>query len=221
MWVLPKVDDEFIARMEHLLDLYARPYDSHEPLLCFDEKSKELHDETRPLQPTKPGKPRRRDYEYKRNGTRNIFLTVEPRGGWRRVRHTARRTKRDFAQEIMRIVSLSRYQHARKLHIVLDNLNTHGAPSLIETFGKEKAMRLIERTTFHHTPKHASWLNMAEIELSILARQALGRIGTRSLLGKQLRIWSRDRNRKKATINWSFTTDDARRIFKYRPKELS
>lgn len=221
MWVLPKVDDEFIARMEHVLGLYALPYDPNEPLICFDEKSLQLLSDARPALPTAPGKPRRRDYEYKRNGTRNIFLAVEPKAGWRSVRRTPRRTKRDFAHEIARIVGRARYRNARKLHIVLDNLNTHGEHSLLETFGEEKAMRLIARIAFHHTPKHASWLNMAEIELSILGRQALGRIATDALLAERLRVWECERNRKQCIINWKFTVDDARRVFRYEPKELS
>ena len=221
MWVLPKIDDAFIAAMEHVLALYALPYNKEEPLLCFDEKSTQLLQDTRTTIETKPGKPRRKDYEYKRNGTRNIFLAVEPKAGWRSVKATARRTKRDFAKEIARIEGLARYTHAKKIHVALDNLNTHGEHSLVETFGKAEAKRIMKRIVFHHTPKHASWLDMAEIELSILTRQALGRIGTATALRKRLRIWSRDRNRKKAVITWSFTAKDARRVFEYRPKKLS
>jgi hypothetical protein len=200
MWVLPKIDAAFIAAMEHVLALYALPYNPKEPLLCFDEKSIQLIEETRKVIETKAGKPRKRDYEYKRNGTRNIFLVVEPKAGWRSVKATARRTKHNFAKEIARIEGCARYTHAKKIHVVLDNLNTHGEHSLVETFGKKEAKRLMKRIVFHHTPKHASWLDMAEIELSILTRQALGRIGTKAALRKRLSVWSRDRNRKKATI---------------------
>lgn len=221
MWVLPKIDAAFITAMEHVLALYALPYNPKEPLLCFDEKSIQLLEDTRTTIPTKAGTPRRRDYEYKRNGTRNIFLAVEPKAGWRSVKTTARRTQRDFAKEIARIEGLARYQYAKKIHIVCDNLNTHGEHSFVTALGKAEAGRLMKRIVFHHTPKHASWLDMAEIELSILTRQALGRIGAVPELRKRLRIWSRDRNRKKAVITWSFTVKDARRVFKYRPKKLS
>ena len=201
MWVLPKIDDQFIANMEAVLRLYARPHDPYEPMLCLDEKSIQLIEETRKVIPAKQGKPRKRDYEYKRNGTRNIFLAVEPKGGWRRVRATARRTKHDFAKEIARIVTLARYRKARKIHIVLDNLNTHGGHSLIERYGKKRTKQLLRRVVFHHTPKHASWLNRAEIELSILSRQALGRIATTTLLDQRLDVWEHDRNRRQSTIN--------------------
>ena len=202
--------------MEDILDLYAKPYDAKEPVICFDEKSKQLLKDTRPIQQTKPGKPRRRDHEYERNGTRNIFMAVEPKGGRRETTVTKRRTKRDFAREITRIVNLPRYRAARRIHVVLDNLNTHFAASLIETFGRQKAKCLLRRIRFHYTPKHASWLNMAEIELSIVSRQALGgRIPDEDALTERIRRWRGQRNRAGATIKWKFTKDGARKIFKY------
>jgi len=216
MWCIPRVDEAFIARMEDVVDLYAKPYNPHEPVLCFDEKSKELHNETRPLQRMTPTRSRRRDYEYTRNGTANLFVTVEPKGGYREVTVTDRRTKKDFAEEIRRIVDLQRYRDATTVHIVLDNLNTHNASSFRETFGDDVTAQLMERIQFHHTPKHASWLNMAEIELSILGRQCVNqRIPTKERLATAVRIWAQRRNSARNTIQWKFTRADARNVFKY------
>lgn len=217
MWCIPKVTPEFIERMEDVLGLYAPPYNPCEPVLCFDEKSKELHGEKRAQQRTKAGTPRRRDYEYKRNGTRNIFMAVEPKGGFRRATVTKRRTKLDFAEAIQHIALLPRYRGAALLHVVLDNLNTHDEHSLIERFGNVAARRLMRRLKFHHTPTHASWLNMAEIELSVMEGQCTkGRIGTASLLEKKLHVWQEDRNAHHAMINWTFTRAQARKQFRYR-----
>lgn len=201
--------------MEDVLDLYQKPYNSKEPVVCFDEKSKQLLQDTMPVSPTKPGKPRRRDYEYKRHGTRNIFCSVEPRGGHREITDTKRRTKRDFAFEIRRIVTTT-YQKAKKIHFVLDNLNTHCRKSLRETFGPMETRRMMHRICFHYTPTHASWLNMAEIELSILGRQALRqRIPNGELLRDICTTYEQRRNQHHATITWRFTKHDARKIFKY------
>jgi hypothetical protein len=222
MWCIPTITPEFIERMEEVLDLYARAYNPHEPVLCFDEKSKQLLSDSRPMIPAQEGRFPRRDYEYVRRGTENIFLTVEPKGGFRRAKVTKRRTRSDFAKEVTRITKLPRYRKATKIHIVCDNLNTHYEKSLTETFG-ERANEILKRIEFHHTPKHASWLNMAEIELSILSRQALkGRIGTKKLLKERIRNYERNRNGAKALIQWKFTKDDARRIFHYNTEsELS
>jgi transposase len=212
---------EFIARMEDTLDLYARPYDPKEPVLCFDEKSKQLLKDTRRGVAMKPGKPRRRDYEYARNGVRNIFLAVEPKGGFRTVSVTRHRKKPDFARDIERIAGLARYRKAKHIHIVLDNLNTHFEKSLIETFGPDKTKRMMRRIRFHYTPKHGSWLNMAEIELSIMGRQCMNRrIPTESKLVSAAASWEQRRNSRNATINWRFTKQLARRIFKYRKTEI-
>jgi len=216
MWCVPKVTPEYVERMEDLLTLYAKPYDPKEPVICFDEKSKQLIEETRPIQNTKPGKARRKDYEYKRNGTKNVFVAVEPKGGHREVRVTDRRTKQDFAKEIDRIIRLPRYREVKTIHIVLDNLNTHFEKSFVETFGTEKAEKIMQRIQFHYTPKHASWLNMAEIEIGILDRQCIkGRIPTEELMKEKIRAWVRERNQQKKTIKWSFTVTDAREKFKY------
>jgi DDE superfamily endonuclease len=222
MWCIPKVTPEFIDRMENILDLYAKPYDPEEPMLCFDEKSKQLLQDTRAPLPMKSCIPVRRDYEYKRNGTRNIFITVEPKGGYREVAVTQRRQKPDFAKEITRIIALPRYRHAKKIHVVLDNLNTHFESSFIETFGKEEAVRITDRIAFHYTPKHASWLNMAEIEISVFSKQSIrGRIPTEDALISRAGMWQKERNRERATISWKFTVADARKKFNYEPQKLN
>jgi hypothetical protein len=222
MWCVPTIDKQFVERMEDVVELYAKPYDPQEPVVCFDEKSKQLLEDTRPIQHTTPCATRRRDYTYKRNGTRNVFLTVEPKGGHRAVVVTKRRTKQDFACEIKRLLNLPRYRVARCIHIVLDNLNTHFEKSFIETFGETEARTLMNRIRFHHTPKHASWLNMAEIEISILSRQCIrGRIPTERVLRGKIHEWQKKRNTCRATINWKFTTRDARKLFNYKPKSLS
>jgi hypothetical protein len=222
MWCIPAITPEFAERMEHILDLYAKPYDPREPVICFDEKSKQLREDTRRLLPMKPGTPLCRAYEYTRNGTRNIFLAVEPKAGFRTASVTERRTKTDFAHEIERIVTSSRYREADIIHIVLDNLNTHCASSLIETLGRKKAREMMRRIRFHHTPKHASWLNMAEIELSVMGRQCLNRrIPTDAVLTREVAAWERYRNYAGATIRWRFTIADARNVFReYYPAKL-
>jgi hypothetical protein len=202
--------------MEDILARYALPYDPKEPMLCFDEKSKELRSDARTKIDAKAGRVQRRDYEYVRNGTANIFMTVEPKGGYRTPRVTARRTRDDFAREIKRVTDLPRYKKARKIHIVLDNLNTHCEKSLIEAFGAKETARIMRRVRFHHTPKHASWLNMAEIELSAMDRQCTKkRIGSAKNLSEELAAWRTRRNAAKAQIRWKFTVEDARKLFKY------
>lgn len=216
MWCIPAVTPEFTARMEEVLDLYAKPYDPKQPVLCFDEKSKQLLKDICPVHPAKEGKPQRRDYEYKRNGTRNIFLAVEPKGGWREATVTRQRTKKDFAEEIKRIIELPRYSHSKRIHVVLDNLNTHFEGSFTETFGTRSAPQILRRIKFHYTPTHGSWLNMAEIELSIFSGQALvGRIPTEEALGKRTSRWKEKRNKQGSTIQWKFTKEDARKVFTY------
>jgi len=202
--------------MEDVLELYERPYNPKEPVVCFDEKSKQLLDNhTEPI-PAKPGRSQRTDYQYKRNGTRNIFVAIEPKAGQRKVKVTKRRTKADFAKFIKRLVQ-NTYQRAEKIHIVLDNLNTHFKSSLQETFDEQIAKQLLKRIVFHYTPYHASWLNMAEIEISILTRQCLNRrIPTEQLLCQEVNKWQAHRNRQKAKINWTFTRKKARKVFKYR-----
>lgn len=216
MWCIPEITPEFIEQMEGLLTLYAKPHNPQEPIICFDEKPKQLLKDTCPIIPAKAGIPVKRDYIYRRNGTRNIFMAVEPKGGWRETTVTLRRTHQDFAREIKRIMELPRYCPARKIHLVCDNLNTHYEKSFIETFGQKESKPILDRLVFHYTPKHASWLNMAEIELSILSRQALGkRIPDDAALKERIAQWRRKRNQASVTIQWKFTRQDARKIFKY------
>lgn len=221
MWCIPEINDRFIERMEDIVALYERPYNPCEPVICFDEKGIQLLKDKRPGTPTQPYKPRRKDYEYKRNGTRNLFVVVEPKRGYRNVAVTKRRTKQDFAREIHRLATV-RYKDAQCIHIVLDNLNTHFEKSLIETFGIQKTNALMRRIQFHYTPVHASWLNMAEIEVSILSRQCLRRripteIGLRSTIG----AWQKRRNQQEVKIHWKFTRTDARKAFNYKTSELN
>lgn len=215
MWCITKITDEYLNRMMNILDIYERPYDPAQPVICFDEKNKQLLGEARKPIPAKPGKAKRVDYEYKRNGTANIFVSVEPKGKFRTVKATKRRTKQDFAKEIKRITNLKKYRRAEKIHIVLDNLNTHFEKSFHETFPKTEAENILKRIEFHHTPKHASWLNMAEIEINVLSGQCLNR-HTPSLkdLRKQIAAWKNSRNRMRMGINWQFTRKKAESKFK-------
>lgn len=212
MWCIPEVTPEFCERMDHILELYEQPYDPAEPVVCFDEKTLQLLEDVRPPQ---YGKINKRDSHYRRKGTTNIFVAVEPQGGFRSTRVSAYRKKPDFAKEIKRITELSRYRNARTIHIVMDNLNTHTERSLVETFGEKKARKILDRVTFHYTPAHASWLNMAEIEISVMSRQCLtGRVGNYHLLRDRLARWRQMRNRHAKTIQWKFTRDDAKKVFR-------
>ena len=196
--------------MEDVLDLYAEPYDPDRPVVCFDETSTQLLADTRPPIPVQPGQPRRQDYEYRRAGTRNIFLTCEPLAGWRHVAITERRTMEDFAHQMRWLVDEA-YPDASVVRVVLDNLNTHRMASLYETFPAAEARRIVRRLEFHHTPKHASWLNMAEIEFSVLTRACLqGRNPDETALQRAINAYEVQRNASKATINWRFSTREAR-----------
>lgn len=199
--------------MFDVLALYAQPYDPCRPKVCFDEKSKELHAEKRNPIPMRPGQPMKQDYEYRRNGTRNLFMFVEPQAGFRHVLITRRRTKLDFAFAMRYLVDVL-YPDAEWIDVVLDQLNTHNAVTLIEIFGKVEADRILSRVRFHHTPAHASWLNMAEIEIGILENQCLDRrIPDEFSLGKETVAWETHRNDQKATIQWSFTREKAEKTF--------
>jgi hypothetical protein len=196
--------------MEDVLSLYAEPYDPARPVVCFDEASKELHAEVREPLPAAPGRPARRDYEYARRGTANIFLAVEPLAGVRRLTVTERRGTLDFAEQMRRLCD-EWYPEARVIRVVLDNLNTHGPQSLFAAFAPEKAWRLMRKLEFHPTPKHASWLNMAELELSVLGRQCLSRrIGDATTLTAEATAWEGRRNAMRARIDWTFRPADAR-----------
>jgi hypothetical protein len=196
--------------MEDVLDLYAEPYDPQRPKVNFDETSKQLIGEARQPLPARPGQAARYDYEYKRNGTRNVFLFCEPQAGWRHVAVTEHRAMQDFAHQMKWLVD-ERYPEAEVIRVVLDNLNTHKPASLYETFPPAEAHRLRQKLEFHYTPKHGSWLNMAEIELSVFARQCLQRrIATAATLQRELAAVEAARNAARATIDWQFTTTDAR-----------
>lgn len=210
MWCVPKVDAEYVARMEDILDLYAEPADPLRPVVCFDESPTQLIGETRTPQPTEPGRAAHYDYEYKRNGTANLFVFVDRHRCWRHVEVTERRTKQDFAMQ-MRDLAEVHYPQAEKIRVVLDNLNTHKPASLYEAFAPAVARRIVRRLEFHYPPKHASWLNMVEIEIGVLKGQCLDRrIPDRTTLSDQIQAWQRARNDDKATINWLFTVDAAR-----------
>ncbi len=196
--------------MEDVLDLYAEPYDPKRPRVNFDEASKQLIGEVRPPLPAQPGHAARYDYEYKRNGTRNLFLFVEPQAGWRHVVVTEHRTMQDFAHQMKWLVD-ERYPEAEVIRVVVDTLNTHKPASLYETFPPAEAHRIRQKLDFHYTPKHGSWPNMAEIELSVLARQCLHRrIAAEATLKRELAAVEAARNAARATIDWQFTTAQAR-----------
>lgn len=200
--------------MEHILDLYQKAYDSKRPMVCFDEKSFQLLSHITNMLVLKPGHASRQDYEYKRNGTRNLFMFVEPKAGSRHVLVTQRRTKQNFAFAMRYLVDVI-YPDAECIDVVMDNLNTHHYHSLVEFFSKQEADRIMNRLEFHFTPEHASWLNMAEIELSILSKQCLSRrIPSEWALTTEIVTWEEARNEKKAKIRWNFTVEEARKVFK-------
>lgn len=203
-----------MERMEAILTLYAQPYDPQRPMICFDEKMTQLLADVRDPLPLTPKIGRRQDYEYKREGTRNLFMLVEPKAGKRTVLVTQRRQKVDFAHAMRYLVDVL-YPHATIIDVVLDNLNTHHYHSLVEHFGKAEADRIMNRLCFHFTPPHGSWLNMAEIELSILARQCLKRrLPDEWTLALEIIAWEDTRNQAQAKIHWRFSVDDARRVFR-------
>jgi hypothetical protein len=197
--------------MEDVLELYAEPYDAQRPVVCFDETSTQLLSEARSPLPPRPGKVRRQDYEYHREGTRNLFLTCEPLPDWRHVAITQRRTQQDFAHQMRWLVDEA-YPQAPVVRVVLDNLNTHRPASLYEAFPAPEARRIVKRLEFHHTPKHGSWLNMAEIEFSVLARSCLrARVPNEAILCRVVHALEQERNDAQAAINWRFTVHDARK----------
>lgn len=208
---IPEEDlPRFIAQMEEVLDVYSQPPDPDRPLICMDECCFELTSDTRSSIPEKPGQRRREDYHYERNGTQSIFMFVDPHRGWRRVSNRNRRTRMDWAQEVEYLLEVE-YPDAPKIQLVSDNLNTHNIASLYTAFPAPKAHRLARRIEMYHTPRNGSWLNIAEIELSILSKQCLDRrIGTAELLKSELSSWQEERNREKSVVKWQFTTEDAR-----------
>ncbi|HWG42254.1 MAG TPA: IS630 family transposase [Gemmataceae bacterium] len=210
-WVLPpKANAGFVAAMEDVLEVYAQPHDPKRPQVCFDEGGKQLIGEVRPPLPVRPGSPRREDYEYERNGTANLFMVFEPLAGTRHVEVTERRTNQDFARMMQRLVD-EWYPEAEKIVLVMDNLSTHTPAALYEAFEPAEARRLVEKLEWHYTPKHGSWLNVAEMELSVLARQCLDRrIPDLETLRQEVAAWQQKRNAAVVKVDWQFTTADAR-----------
>lgn len=218
MWCVADLDPEYIARMEDVLALYEKPYDAQQPVVCLDEKPVPLHAEVRPPRPARPGHLAKRDTEYLRCGTANIFAVVEPKAGRHLTRATPNRTAGQFALVIRDLVAA--YPAAQTIHLVMDNLNTHCGKSVTDHLGRREGRALWRRLTVHHTPKHGSWLNQAEIELSLVARQCLGtqRLGEFPRLRAETRAWNRRANRRKTCIRWTFTRKAARVKFGYTAK---
>lgn len=210
MWCVPAINAEYVARMEDVLDLYAEPPDPLRPVVCFDETPRQLIGEARVPVRAEPGKPRRSDYEYVRNGTANVFMFVDVNRPWRHAKVTDQRTCIDFA-ECMRDLVDDHYPEAERIRVVLDNLSAHSAAALYQAFEPAEARRILGRIEFHFTPKHASWLNMVEIEIGVMVNQCLDRrIPDKATLIKQIAAWERRRNAEKASIDWVFTVDRAR-----------
>lgn len=210
-WCIPKVDAEYVLRMEDLLDLYSQPYDPKLPVVCFDERPYQLLEDVREPLPTQPKQLERYDYEYQRNGTVNLFACFQPLIGWRHIQVTEQRTKVDFALQMKDLVDIY-FPKAEVIRLVLDNLNTHNLAALYEVFQPQEARRIVEKLELHYTPKHASWLNQVEIELSVLSRQCLERrISDRTILEFEIAAWEKQRNQEKSSVNWRFQTTDARR----------
>ena len=210
MWCIPQVDGTYVARMEDVLDLYAETPDAKRPVVCFDESPTQLIGEVRESLPAAPGQPRRDDYEYRRNGTVNLFVSVDAHRGWRNVTVTDHRAARDFAEYMRGLVDVH-YPKAEVIRVVMDNLSTHSPGALYEAFPAPEAHRILHRLEFHYTPKHASWLNMAELEIGVLRGQCLNRrIGERKKLVSEIAAWQKQRNSANARIKWMFTTDKAR-----------
>ena len=206
----PEANAAFVAAMENVLDVYTRPHDPARPLVCLDETSKQLVAEMRTPEPMRPGQPARFDYEYKRNGTANVFMLFAPLEGWRHVEVTERRTAIDYAK-ILRDLADIHFPDAEKIVLVQDNLNTHVPASLYEAFEPAEARRIIERFEWHYSPKHGSWLNLAESELAVLSSQCLARrIPDAATLTSEVAAWCKRRNTHHAKANWHFTSADAR-----------
>ena len=206
----PQADAEFVCAMEDVLEVYHRDFDPDRPVVCLDESSKQLVGEVAQPLPVAPGQPQRFDYEYERKGTVNLFLVTEPMVGQRWVKVTDRRTALDFAEVIRELVD-ERYPRAKKVVLVMDNLNTHKPASLYEAFAPKEARRLVEKLEIHYTPKHGSWLNIAEIEFSVLNGQCLNRrLADKATAQKEVAAWQQRRNGACGTVDWQFSTKDAR-----------
>ena len=216
MWCVAELDDEYIAKMEDVLETYERAYDPTEPVVCLDEKPVVLHADIRPASPAAPGREARQDSEYERRGTANVFCAVEPKAGRHFTFVTPDRSAFQFALVVCQLAL--QYPDATTIHLVVDNLNIHHRKSLTDTFGTEVGAEIWDRFTVHYTPKHGSWLNQAEIEIGLLSRQCLGKRRLRDLptLRRECRAWNRLVNRQRLTINWRFNRRTARRKFHYK-----
>ena len=217
MWCIPpEQDGAFVARMEQVLDVYSRPYDARRPVVCMDEQPIQLLAETRDRWPMKPGQPARVDYEYTREGTCNVWMFVEPLGCWRDVEVTSRRKAVDWAHQIRALVDAERFADAERITLVCDNLNTHDAGSLYQAFDPVEAKRIMDRLEMIFTPKHGSWLNIAECELSVLTRQALDdRLESETAVVDRTVPWTKQRNEQQTAVDWQFTNDKARTKLKH------
>jgi hypothetical protein len=209
-WCIGKPSAQYVAKMEDVLDVYQRPYDAKRPVVCLDETSKELRDTPRGSLPMEPSQPERQDYEYARHGVCNLFMAIEPLRGHRKVRVTDRRTAQDFAEQL-RVLVEEDYRDADVIVLVTDNLNTHTPACLYETFEPAQARRIASKLEWHYTPEHGSWLNIAECELSVFGRQCLDqRIPNKVALEEEAATWEARRDAARVTVNWQFTTNEAR-----------
>jgi len=220
MWCVAELNDEYIAKMEDVLETYERAYDPQEPVVCLDEKPVTLHADVRPPSPATPGREARRDNEYERCGTANVFCVVEPKAGRHFTFPTPDRSAFEFAQVAFHLAL--EYSGAKTIHLVMDNLNIHRRKSLTDLYGKELGEEIWDRFTVHYTPTHGSWLNQAEIEIGILSRQCLGnrRIPDLKCLRREIRAWNRRMNRARTKINWKFDRRAARRKFGYKKQSF-
>jgi hypothetical protein len=217
MWCVPELDQEYVERMEDVLALYEKPLSVEEPVVCVDEKSVSLHEEVREPIPLQPGRVGRQDSEYKRCGTANVFCGVEAKAGVHLTEVTATRAAHELAGFLKSLADF--YPQAKTIHLVMDNLNTHRSKALVDRYGEEQGAALWSRFTVHYTPKHGSWLNQAEIEIGLLARQCLGkrRLGDISRLSTEVLAWNQAANRQKIRIQWKFDRAKAREKFRYSP----
>ena len=215
MWCVPELNQEYKERMEDILDVYERPFNEKEPTVCIDEKPVQLLEDTRAAIPMNKKKIMKTDYEYRRNGTANIFGIVEPKGGRHLSYVTTNKVSKEYAKALKKISK--KYENAKTIHLIQDNYKTHSKKALIDYYGEKEGEKLYKRFTMHYTPKHASWLNQAEIELSLIGRQCLGkrRIGDINKLSNEVKYFTKLLNRKKTIIEWKFTTKDARKKFRY------
>jgi hypothetical protein len=220
MWCVPEISEEYLTKMEEVLKTYERPCNPQQPVVCLDEKPVTLHADVRPASPAMPGREARRDYEYERCGTANVFCAVEPKAGRHFTFPTPTRSAFEFAQVVSHLAS--QYPEAETIHLVLDNLNIHCRKSLTDRYGEERGGEIWDRLTVHYTPVHGSWLNQAEIEIGLFSRQCLGqqRIPDLKTLRQEAHAWNRRMNRARTQIHWQFDRKAARRKFRYTSKSF-